>query len=141
MHFILFLSVTFLSISMATMTKWLHCQVNEIIKNPESQFSCITWSYWIFWNSVQINSTFINQSSYRIRIWKVIVFNCYTSENFFHQDFLDIDMIYQRSRYISWFIYNLGMVSEYRVYFPTIFFPIKVTIKNPCYNIYGTSSW
>ena len=42
----------------------------------------------------------------------VTVFNSCISEKFFHQTFLDTNTIYERSKYLCWFIYYLAMACE-----------------------------
>ena len=50
-------------------------------------------------NMKKNNRILLNYNSYSI----INIFNSYISEKFFQKNFLDIDMIYQGSKYMSWF--------------------------------------
>ena len=65
-------------------------------KSSKTMNIFFTWLYQILW-------IFFNYFH---------AFNNYVSEKSFHQSSLDIDMMYQKSRYMCWFINHLDMVCE-----------------------------
>ena len=71
-------------------------------KSKETMNSFRTWLYHIWSINLKINRIFLNYNACSLVIWKIN----YINEKFFHQSSYDVDMIYQRSWYMCWFIYH-----------------------------------